>query len=155
VRRAPRCLPAGTVYAPRNTAAMGRIDASDEACPFGAGSAIAAAMNGRAIFPTIIGALPRRSALSLLSLFVVPSAAQEILLRVVPLQALHLLGSARAATLLYVAPALIAVAGRFSIPFLVGSIGGRLSSRWVVAAVMLLGIFWSMLPLVTEAKSLF
>jgi MFS family permease len=43
----------------------------------------------------------------------------------VPLEALHLLGAARAVTLLYVVAGLIAVVGRFSIPFLVGSIGRR------------------------------
>ena len=63
--------------------------------------------------------------MSLLSLFFVPSAAQAILLTVVPLEALHLLGAARAVTLLYVGAGLIAVGGRFSIPFLIGSIGRR------------------------------
>jgi MFS family permease len=82
-------------------------------------------MIGRAIIPTTIGTLPRRSAMSLLSLFFVPSAAQAILLAVVPLEALHLLGSARSVTLLYVGAGLIAVVGRFCIPFLVGSIGRR------------------------------
>jgi len=82
-------------------------------------------MIGRAMLPTTIGALPRRRAISLLSLFFVPSAAQAILLTVVPLEALHLLGAARAVTLLYVGAGLIAVGGRFSIPFLIGSIGRR------------------------------
>jgi ACDE family multidrug resistance protein len=80
---------------------------------------------GRAMIPTTIGTVPRRSALALLSLFFVPSTAQAILLTVVPLEALRLLGSARAVTLLYIGAGLIAVAGRFSIPFLVGTIGRR------------------------------
>jgi MFS transporter, ACDE family, multidrug resistance protein len=83
------------------------------------------AMTGRAMLPTTIGTLPRRRAISLLSLFLVPSAAQAILLTVVPLEALHLLGAARAVTLLYVAAGLIAVVGRFSIPFLIVLIGRR------------------------------
>ncbi|MEA2742236.1 MAG: hypothetical protein QOG25_607 [Acetobacteraceae bacterium] len=103
---------------------MGRIDASsDEACLFEAGSPNPTAMIGRAMLPTTIGTLPRQRAMSLLSLFCVPSAAQAILLTVVPLEALHLLGAARAVTLLYVGAGLIAVVGRFSIPFLIGSIG--------------------------------
>jgi len=89
---------------------MGRIDApSDTACQAGAGLARSAAMIGRAMLPTTIGTLPRRSALGLLSLFFVSGAAQAILLTVVPLEALHLLGSARAVTLLYVGAGLIAV----------------------------------------------
>jgi ACDE family multidrug resistance protein len=87
--------------------------------------ASSAAMIGRAIIPTTIGTVPRRSATALLSLFFVPSAAQAILLTVVPLEALHLLGAARAVTLLYVGAGLIAVVGRFSIPYLVGTIGRR------------------------------
>src|SRR3954452_1223402 len=82
-------------------------------------------MIGRAMLPTTIGTLPRRRAMSLLSLFCVPSAAQAILLTVVPLEALHLLGDAQAVTLLYVGAGLIAVIGRFSVPFLVGSLGRR------------------------------
>ena len=50
--------------------------------------------------PLTIGALPRRKAIALLSLFFVPAVAQAILLTVVPLEALHLLGDARAVTLL-------------------------------------------------------
>jgi MFS transporter, ACDE family, multidrug resistance protein len=82
-------------------------------------------MLGRAIIPATIGTVPRRTALALLSLFFVPSAAQAILLTVVPLEALRLMGSARAVTLLYIGAGLIAVAGRFSIPFLAGTIGRR------------------------------
>jgi len=72
-----------------------------------------------------IGGLPRRKAMALLSLFFVPALAQAILLTVVPLEALHLLGTARAVTLVYVCAGLVAVAGRFSIPFLVRMIKRR------------------------------
>jgi MFS family permease len=72
-----------------------------------------------------IGALPRRKAMAYLSLFFVPAVAQAILLTVVPLEALNLLGGARAVTLLYVAAGLVAVAGRFCIPFLVRLIKRR------------------------------
>ena len=120
-------------------AQQGRIDASpNEACqveievgrvprpPPAAGlKANAADMTARMLIPTTIGTLPRRSALALLTLFFVPGTAQAILLTVVPLEALHLLGSARAVTLLYIGAGLIAVVGRFSIPFLVGAIGRR------------------------------
>ena len=75
--------------------------------------------------PATIGALPRRKAMAFLSLFFVPAVAQAILLTVVPLEALHLLGDARAVALLYVAAGLVAVAGRFSIPFLVRLIKRR------------------------------
>ncbi|MGD0434452.1 MAG: MFS transporter [Acetobacteraceae bacterium] len=94
-------------------------------------------MIGRAIVPATIGTLPRRRAMALLSLFVVPGAAQAILLTVVPLEALHLLGAARTVTLLYVGAGLIAVAGRFSIPFLVGAIGRR--SVFTLGALSLAG----------------
>jgi MFS family permease len=66
-----------------------------------------------------IGGLPRRKAMAFLSLFFVPAVAQAILLTVVPLEALQLVGDARAVTLLYVSAGCVAVAGRFSIPFLV------------------------------------
>jgi hypothetical protein len=56
----------------------------------------------RVIAASGIGVLPRWRTLSLLSLFFIPSAAQAILLTVVPLEALHLLGAARAVTLLYI-----------------------------------------------------
>jgi MFS family permease len=72
-----------------------------------------------------IGALPRGKAIAFLSLFFVPATAQAILLTVVPLEALRLVGTARAVTLLYVAAGLVAVAGRFSIPFLVRAIKRR------------------------------
>jgi MFS transporter, ACDE family, multidrug resistance protein len=72
-----------------------------------------------------IGGLPRRKAMAFLSLFFVPAVAQAILLTVVPLEALQLLGDARAVTLLYVSAGLVAVAGRFCIPFLVRLIKRR------------------------------
>ncbi len=75
--------------------------------------------------PAMLGGLPRRKALALLSLFFVPSLAQAILLAVVPLEALHLLGTPRAVTLVYVCAGLVAVAGRFCIPFLVRLIKRR------------------------------
>ena len=62
--------------------------------------------------------LPRREALAFLSLFFVPGVGQAILLTVVPLEALNLLGSAWTVTLLYVGTGLVAVAARFSIPYL-------------------------------------
>jgi MFS transporter, ACDE family, multidrug resistance protein len=82
-------------------------------------------MSAHAIVPGTIGSLPRRQALTFLSLFFCPSVGQAILLTVVPLEALGLLGTARGVTLLYVATGLIAVAGRFSIPLLVGLIRRR------------------------------
>jgi len=75
--------------------------------------------------PVTIGTLPLRKAMAFLSLFFVPAVAQAILLTVVPLEALHLLGDARAVTLLYVVAGLAAVTGRFSIPFLVRLIKRR------------------------------
>jgi ACDE family multidrug resistance protein len=81
--------------------------------------------------------LPRRKAMAFLSLFFVPAVAQAILLTVVPLEALNLLGDARAVTLLYVAAGLVAVAGRFSIPFLLRLIKRRYV--FSLGAVMLAG----------------
>jgi len=75
--------------------------------------------------PATIGTLPRREAMAFLSLFCLPSAVQAILLTVVPLEALHLLGTARTVTLLYVGTGLVAVLGRFSIPLLVRLIRRR------------------------------
>jgi MFS family permease len=72
-----------------------------------------------------IGALPPRKAMAFLSLFFFPATAQAILLAVVPLEALHLVGTARAVTLVYVAAGLAAVAGRFTLPFLVRLIQRR------------------------------
>jgi ACDE family multidrug resistance protein len=85
----------------------------------GEGAPRCSVMIGRSVIPATIGTLPRREALAFLSLFFVPGVAQSILLTVVPLEALQLLDSARAVTLLYVATGLVAVAGRFSIPYLV------------------------------------
>ena len=82
-------------------------------------------MLARLGIPATIATLPRRQALAFLSLFFVPGLAQPILLTVVPLEALGLLGNARTVTLLYVGTALFAVAGRFSIPFLVRLIQRR------------------------------
>ena len=48
-------------------------------------------MIARAAIPTTIGTLPRREALTFLSLFFVPGVGQAILLTVVPLEALYLL----------------------------------------------------------------
>lgn len=60
-----------------------------------------------------------------LGLFIVPGIAQSVLLTVVPLEALRLLGTARAVTLLYIAAGLAAVIGRLSIPLLVQLIARR------------------------------
>jgi MFS family permease len=76
--------------------------------------------------PLTIGSLPARKALALLGLFFAPATAQAILLTVVPLEALHLLGSARAVTLLYLVAGVAAVAGRLSIPLLVHRFQRRL-----------------------------
>ncbi len=73
----------------------------------------------------IVHAAPRRRTPAFLGLFVVPSVAQSILLTVVPLEALRLLGTARAVTLLYVAAGLAAVVARLSIPLLVQLIRRR------------------------------
>src|SRR5215469_13148684 len=79
----------------------------------------------RSTIPATIGSLPRNQAIAFLSLFFVPGVAQAILLTVVPLEALKLLGSARAVTSVYVAIGLVAVIGRFSIPYLVRLIRRR------------------------------
>jgi MFS family permease len=82
-------------------------------------------MSVRSAIPATIGTLPRNRALAFFSLFFVPGVAQAILLTVVPLEALKLLGTARAVTLVYVATGLVAVIGRFSIPYLVRLIRRR------------------------------
>ncbi len=82
-------------------------------------------MTLQATIPTRIATLPRPKALAFLGLFLFASLAQAILLTVVPLEALHLLGTARAVTLLYVGTGLVAVLGRFSIPYLVRLIQRR------------------------------
>ena len=83
------------------------------------------AMMIRSAIPATIGTRPRDRALAFLSLFFAPGVAQAILLTVVPLQALNLLGNARAVTLVYVATGLVAVIGRLSIPYLVTLIRRR------------------------------
>jgi MFS transporter, ACDE family, multidrug resistance protein len=77
-----------------------------------------------------------------LGLFVVPGVAQSVLLTVVPLEALRLLGTARAVTLLYIAAGLAAVIGRLGIPLLVQSIQRRFvfslgASLLVISAALL------------------
>jgi MFS transporter, ACDE family, multidrug resistance protein len=79
----------------------------------------------RGIVPATIGGLPFRQGLAFLSLFFLPTVAQATLLTVLPLGALRLLGSPQAVTLLYGGAGLASVAGRFSIPALVGLIGRR------------------------------
>ena len=74
----------------------------------------------------VVHAAPRRRVTAFLGLFLVPSVVQSILLTVVPLEALRLLGTARAVTLLYVAAGLAAVMARLSIPLLVQLIRRRL-----------------------------
>jgi hypothetical protein len=61
---------------------------------------------------------PRRTIAIFLGLFIVPGVAQSVLLTVVPLEALRLLGTDRAVTLLYLAAGLAAL----SIPLLVQQI---------------------------------
>jgi len=82
-------------------------------------------LTARSALPATIATLPRHQALAFLSLFFVPGVAQAILLTVVPLEALSLLGTARSATLLYVVTGLVAVFGRFSIPYLVALVRRR------------------------------
>ena len=82
-------------------------------------------MMGHATTPAIFATLPRRTALAFLGLFFFAALAQAILLTVVPLEALHLLGTARAVTLLYVGTGLVTVVGRFSIPLMVRLIQRR------------------------------
>ena len=53
--------------------------------------------------PAVAGAASRRTIAIFLGLFIIPGVAQSVLLTVVPLEALRLLGTARAVTLLYVA----------------------------------------------------
>ena len=82
-------------------------------------------MSSHATIPTSVATLPRGKAVAFLGLFCFSSLAQAIMLTVVPLEALHLLGTARAVTLLYVGTGLVAVLGRFSIPYLVRLIRRR------------------------------
>jgi ACDE family multidrug resistance protein len=77
------------------------------------------AMPVRAAQPGLwIGALARRKASVFASLFLVSAVAQTILLTVVPLEALHLLGSAQAVSLLYLGAGLAGLAGRLGVPWL-------------------------------------
>ena len=90
----------------------------------------------------VVGGTPRRRTAIFLGLFIVPGVAQSVLLTVVPLEALRLLGTARAVTLLYIAAGLAAVIGRLSIPLLVQSIQRRFvfslgASLLVVSAALL------------------
>ncbi len=92
--------------------------------------------------PAVVDGTPRRRTAIFLGLFMVPGVAQSVLLTVVPLEALRLLGTARAVTLLYIAAGLAAVIGRLSIPLLVQSIQRRFvfslgASLLVVSAALL------------------
>jgi MFS transporter, ACDE family, multidrug resistance protein len=92
--------------------------------------------------PAAAGAASRRMILIFLGLFIVPGVAQSVLLTVVPLEALRLLGTARAVTLLYVVAGLAALIGRLSIPLLVQQIQRRFvfslgASLLVVSAALL------------------
>ena len=92
--------------------------------------------------PAVAGAASRSTIVIFLGLFIVPGVAQSILLTVVPLEALRLLGTARAVTLLYVVAGLAALIGRLSIPLLVQQIQRRFvfslgASLLVVSAALL------------------
>ena len=87
-------------------------------------------------------AAPRGRMATFLGVFILPGIAQSILLTVVPLEALRLLGTARAVTLLYAVAGLAAVVGRFSIPVLVQLIQRRFvfslgASQLAISAVLL------------------
>ena len=87
-------------------------------------------------------AAPRGRMAPFLGVFVLPGIAQSILLTVVPLEALRLLGTARAVTLLYAVAGLAAVVGRFRIPVLVQLIQRRSvfslgASQLAISAVLL------------------
>ncbi len=79
------------------------------------------AVNGSA---TTSAAIRRRYS-AFIGLFLAPSVAQSILLTVVPLDALRLLGTARAVTLLYIAAGVTGVLARLIIPLLVQLIRRR------------------------------
>jgi MFS family permease len=79
----------------------------------------------QSFLPRTVAGLPPREGAGFLGLFFFPSIAQAILLTVLPLSALRLVGTAQAVTLLYAGAGLAAVAGRFSIPFLVRLLGRR------------------------------
>ena len=92
--------------------------------------------------PALTEAAPRGRTATFLGVFILPGIAQSILLTVVPLEALRLLGTARAVTLLYAVAGLAAVVGRFSIPVLVQLIQRRAvfslgASQLAISAVLL------------------
>jgi MFS family permease len=92
--------------------------------------------------PAYAGVASRRAIAFFLGLFIIPGVAQSVLLTVVPLEALRLLGTVRAVTLLYVVAGLAALIGRLSIPLLVQRIQRRLvfslgASLLVVSAALL------------------
>jgi len=92
--------------------------------------------------PALTEAAPRGRTATFLGVFILPGIAQSILLTVVPLEALRLLGTARAVTLLYAVAGLAAVVGRFSIPVLVQLIQRRSvfslgASQLAISAVLL------------------
>ncbi|MFI4988299.1 MAG: MFS transporter, partial [Alphaproteobacteria bacterium] len=70
-------------------------------------------------------ALARRKAVLFASLFILLAVAQTILLTVVPLEALRLLGNARAVSLLYLGVSLAGLLGRLGIPWLAQAIRRR------------------------------
>jgi MFS transporter, ACDE family, multidrug resistance protein len=109
----PACPQAATINTFED---VGRIRLLTEACPM---------LTVRSAIPPTIATLPRHLALAFLGLFFFPGVAQALLLTVVPLEALGMLGDARSVTLLYVATGLVAVVGRFSIPYLVRLIQRR------------------------------
>ena len=76
--------------------------------------------------PAYAGVASRRAIAIFLGLFIIPGVAQSVLLTVVPLEALRLLGTVRAVTLLYVVAGLAALIGRLSIPLLAQQIQRRL-----------------------------
>ena len=89
-----------------------------------------------------ISALTRRKAAAFAGLFFLSSVAQTILLTVVPLEALRLLGGARAVSLLYLGVSIAGLMGRLGIPWLTRLIRRRwvftLGTLALVAAAALL-----------------
>jgi MFS family permease len=92
--------------------------------------------------PLWLDGLRRTKATPFASLFFVSAAAQTILLTVVPLQALHLIGSARGVSVLYLAVSVASLCARLAIPWLAKLIGRRfvfsLGALALVAAAALL-----------------
>ena len=95
--------------------------------------------------PVAVGAVSRRTIAIFLGLFIVPGVAQSVLLTVVPLEALRLLVTPRAVTLLYLAAGLAALIGRLSIPLLVHTAALRIQPRCVAAGCQrrFVGEWWS------------